>query len=80
MSSAGRGSSYTLIGVVQKPTSPNLVGVVKLLDDSGAESSVIYDGDDYRLVLYRLAHQGRALEDDEIEEITDRLRHVLSSE
>lgn len=80
MSSAGRGSSYTLIGVVQKPTSPSLVGVVKLLDDSGAESSVIYDGDDYRLVLYRLAHQGRSLEDGEIEEITDRLRHILSSD
>ncbi len=80
MSSAGRGSSYTLIGVVQKPTSPSLVPVVKLLDESGAESSVIYDGEDYRLVLYRLAHQGRALEADEIEEITDRLRPILSGD
>jgi hypothetical protein len=80
MSSAGRGSSYTLVGVVQKPTSPSLVGVVKLLDQSGAESSVIYDGDGYRLVLYRLTHQGRALEDHEIEEITDGLRDILSSD
>jgi hypothetical protein len=80
MSSAGRGSSYTLIAVVQRPASPSLVGVVKLLDDSGAESSVIFDGDDYRLVLYRLTHQGRALEDDEIEDITDSLRNILSSD
>jgi len=80
MSSAGRGSSYTLIAVVQRPASPSLVGVVKLLDGSGAESSVIYDGEDYRLVLYRLAHQGRALEDEEIEEITDNLRNILSGD
>ena len=80
MSSGGRGSSYTDFAVVQRPTSPSMVGVVKLLDSSGAESSVIYDGDGYRLLLYRLAHQGRALESDEIEEISDRLRDILSSD
>ncbi len=79
VTSGGRGSSYTLIAVVQEPASPTLVGVVKLLDESGAESSVIYDGEGYRLVLYRLAHQGRALEPGEIEAITDRLRHILGA-
>jgi hypothetical protein len=80
MSSGGRGSSYTLVAVVQKQTSPSLIGVVKVLDGSGAESSVIYDGDDYRLLLYRLAHQGRALESNEIDEITDRLGDILSGD
>jgi hypothetical protein len=80
MSAAGRGASYTLVAVVQRPTSPSIVGVVKLLDESGAESSVIFDGDDYTLLLDRLAHQGRALEDDEIEEISDRLRDILSGD
>jgi hypothetical protein len=78
MSSGGRGSSYTLYAIVEKLGSPDLSEVVTVLSESGPESSVIYDGDDYRLLLYRLAHQGRSLEATEIDQITARLSKILN--
>ena len=75
---SGRGASYTVFAVVDVPERTRVGDVVKTASSYGLESSTVVNGTDYTLVLLRLAHQGKSLEEKEIEELSAKLGPATS--
>lgn len=74
---AGRGSSYTVFGIAHNPEKQFDAELVRVASSFGLESSTVVDGTDYRLVLLRLSHQGRSLEEGEIKQLSARLQPIF---
>jgi hypothetical protein len=72
-----RGASYTLLAVVHNPKSEFLPELVKDISPYGLESSTVIDGDDYRLLVFRIAHHGKSLEQTEIDQLSASLQRTL---
>ncbi len=77
MSSGGRGSSYTFFIIVHAKHKNYLSRILQEMTSFGIESSSVLDGDDFTMLLFRLSHQGRALEDVEISKLTSKLEGIL---
>jgi hypothetical protein len=74
---AGRGASYTILAVAHNPEKTYLSNLIKAASSFGLESSTVADGSDYTLLLFRLSHQGRWLEDSELGQLSSRFRRIL---
>jgi acetolactate synthase small subunit len=75
--STGRGSSYTILGVAHTRREQYLSELVSMLGSFGLESSTVVDGNDYTLLVFRLVHQGKSLEEEEIQDVVARIRKAL---
>jgi acetolactate synthase small subunit len=75
---AARGASYSLLAAVYDPRSEILPELIKEITPYGLESSTVIDGEDYRLAIFRVAHQGKSLEQSEIDQLSTLLRRLLN--
>jgi hypothetical protein len=78
LSGHGKRSSYNVFAVAHSPERPFLADIMKVVSGLGLESSSVVDGPDYTLVLFRLAHHGRALGEKELHELALRLATLLA--
>jgi hypothetical protein len=74
---AGRGSSYTVLAIAHAPKNSHLPDLIKAASSSGLESNTVVDSADFTLVIFRLSHQGKSLEESEVEELITTLNHLL---
>ena len=74
---AGRGVSYTVLAIAHSPKKRYLSRLIKVVSHYGLESSTLVDNSDFTLLLFRLAHQGKSLEQSEIDELSAGLKGVL---
>jgi acetolactate synthase small subunit len=74
----GRRASYSVFAAVHRPERMNLADIMKAVADAGLESSSVIDGPEYTLVLFRLAHHGKALVEMELNRLEARLVQLLA--
>ncbi len=74
---AGRGASYTVFALVHTPDQFGVGEVVKTASSFGLESSTVVNGSDYTLILLRLSHQGKSLEEKEVQELSSKLKPAM---
>jgi len=79
LSGPGKRSSYTVFAVAHGPEIDMLADIVKAASGFGLVSSMVLDGPDYSVVIFRLAHRGKALADRELHEMAIRLAALLAS-
>jgi hypothetical protein len=72
-----RGASYTVLAVVHGPEADFLPLLVKAISPYGLESSTVVKGDDYRLLIFRVAHHDKSLEQSEIDKLSAAIDRVL---
>lgn len=74
---AARGSSYSLLAIAHRPDVQLLPELMKEVVPYGLESSTVIDGPDYRLLIFRIEHHGKSLEQSEIDQLSTNIRRVL---
>jgi hypothetical protein len=72
-----RGTSYTVLAVAHGPEATLLPTLIKEISPYGLESSTVVEGDDYRLLIFRIAHHGKSLEKTEVEQLAATLQPIL---
>jgi hypothetical protein len=75
--SVKRGTSYTVLAVAHDPESDYLPTLVREISPYGLESSTVVEGEDYRLLVFRIAHHGKSLEQSEIDKLSATVRNIL---
>jgi hypothetical protein len=73
----GRGTSYTILAIVYSPDKAYLSDLVRAVASYGLEGSTVVDNTDSTMVILRLSHQDRSLEESEIIELSAELKHIL---
>jgi hypothetical protein len=66
-----------VFAVVNGPEQAPIGQVIKVASSFGLESSTVVNGTDHTLVLLRLSHQGKSLEENEIGELSLKLGPAL---
>jgi hypothetical protein len=74
---AARGTSYSILAVVHSPEIELLPQLVKEITPFGLESSTVVEGEDYRLLIFRIAHHEKSLERSETDRLSTKLRAIL---
>lgn len=74
---AGRGASYTVFAIAHAPKKASISDLVKVASPFGLESSTVVDGADFSLIIFRLAHQGKSLEQSETKELSRKFDREL---
>jgi hypothetical protein len=72
-----RGASYTVLAIAHSPEANFLPALIEEISPFGLESSTVVEGGDYRLLLFRIAHHGKSLEQSEIDQLSAKIRRVL---
>jgi acetolactate synthase small subunit len=79
LSGPGKRASYTVFAVAHGPERDLLAEIVKAASGFGLVSSMVLDGPDYGLVIFRLAHRAKALAEKELHQMAVRLAAVLAA-
>jgi hypothetical protein len=72
-----RGASYSVLAVVHSPADNFLPVLIQEITPYGLESSTVVKGEDYMLLVFRIAHHGKSLEQTEIEQLSDTIEKTL---
>jgi hypothetical protein len=78
LSGHGGRTSYTVFGVAHSPEQSLLTEITGLAASLGLQSSVVVNGQGFTLVLFRLAHRGKALDEKDTNLFALRLATLLS--
>jgi hypothetical protein len=77
LSGPSRRGSYNIFAVAHSPNQRHLAEMMRVVSELGPESSAVVDGADFTLVLFRLAYHGRALGENELNELAAKLAAML---
>jgi hypothetical protein len=76
-SEAVRGASYTILAVAHDPRKRYVSKLIKTVSPYGLESSTVVDNPGFTLLLFRLVHQGKSLEETETHELSRSVNTTL---
>ena len=74
---AARGASYTVLAIAHNPEANFLPALIKDISPYGLESSTVVEGADHRLLVFRIAHHGKSLEQSEIDQLAVTIHPIL---
>jgi len=74
---AGRGASYTILAVAHDPKKRYVSKLIDTVSPYGLESSTVVDNAAFTLLLFRLVHQDKSLEETETHELSRNVNNVL---
>jgi hypothetical protein len=74
---AGRGASYTILAVAHDPRKRYVSKLINIVSPYGLESSTVVDNATFTLLLFRLVHQGKCLEETETHELSRSVNTAL---
>jgi hypothetical protein len=77
LSGPSRRGSYNVFAVAYSQTQDRLADIMGVVSELGPESSTVVDGADFTLVIFRLAYHGRALGENELNELAGKLGAML---
>jgi hypothetical protein len=80
LSGHGGRTSYTVFGVAYGPERSLLPEITGLAASAGSQSSAVVNGKGFTLVLFRLAHRGKALDEKDINQLALRLATLLTDQ
>jgi len=72
-----RGASYTVMAVAHSPSDNFLPELIQRITPYGLESSTAVKGEDYRLLVFRIAHHGKSLEQSEIDQLSETIHNTI---
>jgi len=79
LSGLSRRGSYNIFAVAHGPDQQRLADIMRVVSELGPESSAVVDGADFTLVLFRLAYHGRALGENELNQLAAKLTAMLTT-
>jgi hypothetical protein len=72
-----RGASYSVLAVAHNPSENFLPALIQEITPYGLESSTAVKGIDYMLLVFRIAHHGKSLEQSEIDQLAGTVHKTL---